>query len=74
MGRSKSFSKACILHTFFLYFDGHRSTYRAGTAFKSVGVSSDAPTFCFPQGSTPERKHNEGFKEKRIFGNQWRKS
>ena len=25
-------------------------------AFKSVGVSSDASTFCFPQGGTPERE------------------
>jgi len=31
-------------------------------ATKSVGVSSDASTFCFPQGSTPERKQNENIK------------
>lgn len=29
--------------------DGYRFTCRALLAFKSVGVSSDAPTFCFPK-------------------------
>ena len=64
---SKGFKQICILHTCFLKSDERRSTYRAITAFKSVGVSSDAPTFCFPQGSTPERKQNERFKQKRIL-------
>ena len=38
-----------------LKFDDYRFACRALLAFKSVGVSSDASTFCSPRASTPER-------------------
>ena len=71
-GVSKGFSQICISHAYFLKSDDHRSTCRALSAFKSVGVSSDTSTFCFPQGGTPERENYENIRRKKVF-NHWRR-